>query len=162
MAFREGKLKSEEDWWWQRIKPLIPADYPAWAGCGQRGNPLPCPETTEAFQFGDIRIETPTRTLLIEIERDGQGVSLVNLLKYWPWLKGEAGKPPTKPVTMLHVWGSSYPTSKVLWRRLKSELLDRASFVVHAEFIPFPNGRAEEEAAVLAVLGRHLRPAGEA
>lgn len=160
MAIREGKLTNEEKWWWERIKPIVPDDYSVWVGLRQWGNPLPCPDTTCTFEFGDIRIETPTHTLLIEIEGEGQGASLVNLLKYWPWLKGEAGNPPTKPVVMFHIWAESWPTHKVLWRRLKRELLDPAPFVVFAEFIPFPNGRADDK-AVLSSLRGYLSTEGD-
>jgi hypothetical protein len=151
MGILEGALTDEERWWWERIRHLVPDAYPTWVGMRQWLNPLPCPDTSYTFEFGDIRIEAPVRTVLVEIEGKDQGASLVSLLKYWPWLKGEAGERPRKSVTMLHVWAASWPTQKVLWRQLKRELLDRAPFVVPAEFIAFPNGRADEE-AVLACL----------
>lgn len=39
----------------------------------------------QRFQFGDLRIETPTTTILIEAESAG---GVTNLVKYWPYLAG--------------------------------------------------------------------------
>lgn len=158
MAAQIGNLTPEERWWRERISLLVAPDWPVWVGKRQQGNPLRCPDTDEPFEFGDIRIEAPLRTVLIEIEGQGQGAPLSNLLKFYPWLRGEVYPQPRKPVSVLHIWGSSYPTHKLLWRRVKSDFLDRSSFLVPAEFIGISAGRSAEEEVSSFLMGSSSFP----
>src|SRR3954452_7303983 len=44
----------------------------------------------QQFQFGDLRVETPTTTVVVEVESGG---GIGNLAKYWPLLAtGAIGK----------------------------------------------------------------------
>ncbi len=83
MGFRNvrEKAKPGELWWWTRIEPIIPETADVWVGQTETGNPLSCPGTPYTFQFGDIRIELPSRTIAIEVESVGSPLS--NLLKFW-------------------------------------------------------------------------------
>jgi len=44
----------------------------------------------QQFQFGDLRIETPTTTIVVEAESAG---GVTNLAKYWPYVEGRPAKP---------------------------------------------------------------------
>src|SRR5438445_8667634 len=65
------------------------------------------------FQFGDLRIETPSRTVVIEVESGG---GTGNLVKYWPMLA--AGKP-AKQFVLVHIFRISsegdYGSHMRLW-----------------------------------------------
>jgi hypothetical protein len=78
------KAKPRELWWWTQIEPVIPDTADVWDRQAEKGNPLPCPGTLCTFQFGDVRTETPPRTITMGV--DTIGSSLVNLLKFGPWL----------------------------------------------------------------------------
>ena len=43
----------------------------------------------QQFQFGDLQIETPTTTIVVEAESAG---GVTNLAKYWPYLEGRPAK----------------------------------------------------------------------
>jgi hypothetical protein len=148
------KAKPLELWWWTQIEPIIPDTADVWVGQAEKGNSLPCPGTLCTFQFGDIRIETPSRTITIEV--DTVGSPLVNLLKFWPWLEGMAGQLPVKPFTLMHIWGISFPTQKELWKLMVSEFLGPRShlFKVPAEFLPYPNAEDDLQAVLSAVQRR--------
>lgn len=68
---------------------------------------------SQQFQFGDLRIELPRSTLVIEAESAG-GVG--NLVKYWPLLRSGQIK---KPLLVVHVYmiGSEgdYSAHRKLW-----------------------------------------------
>lgn len=54
------------------------------------------------FQFGDLRVETPTHYIIIEVESAG-GVS--NLVKYWYCLENpNLSKHIQKPIILLHIF----------------------------------------------------------
>lgn len=150
-------MTPDEVWWWERISMILPDDCEVWAGHRQNSpNCLECPGVYETFEFGDIRIELPNRCVVIEIEKEiGGGASLSNLLKFWPWLEGKTDRKPERPFTLLHIWGTSYPTLKVLWRLLKKELLENREFLVKTEFLAFENGRGDE-AEVLRSICRYI------
>lgn len=67
---------------------------------------------SQRFQFGDLRVELPDRTVVVEIESAG---GLTNLVKYWPL----AAKP-GKPLLLLHVYAqgseNDYIAHVHLWR----------------------------------------------
>jgi hypothetical protein len=72
------------------------------------------------FQFGDLRVETPVRHVVIEVESTG---GVTNLVKYWYCL--QEGKI-VKPLTLLHVFAQAstddYASHLLLWDTLSSKM----------------------------------------
>jgi hypothetical protein len=66
------------------------------------------------FEFGDLRVDTPSRHIVIEVESAG---GITNLLKYWFCLEK---KKITRPLVLLHLFGMSsandYASHLILWR----------------------------------------------
>ena len=73
----------------------------------------------QQFQFGDLRIELPTTTVLVETESAG-GVG--NLVKYWPLLRSGNVE---KRVVLIHLYMISSVGDYNAHRRLWSFLVDR-------------------------------------
>jgi hypothetical protein len=70
--------------------------------------------TGQAFQFGDLRIETPTATVVVEYE---SAAGLTNLIKYWPLLASESRL--AKKFVIVHVFQiggpGDYLSHRLLW-----------------------------------------------
>ncbi|MFO1244106.1 MAG: hypothetical protein U1E71_02850 [Ramlibacter sp.] len=68
----------------------------------------------ERFELGDIAAEFGRWRVVIEFE-SGE-VPLSNLLKYWPYVRGELGTRPSRPLLICHFsdWWS-YATRRDLW-----------------------------------------------
>lgn len=73
----------------------------------------------QRFQFGDLRVETPAATIVVEVESGG-GVG--NLVKYWPLL---ADKPLPKRLAILHVFQLHSEADYIAHRRLWQFLVER-------------------------------------
>ena len=79
------------------------------------------------YQFGDLRVELPDCTLIIEVESSG---GVTNLAKYWECY--EFGRL-VKPLKLLHLFrqisANDYKSHMVAWRflcdRMHAELGDR-------------------------------------
>ena len=140
-----GNLRGREKQWWEWIRPLLKDEFSWYAIQSSKKNPLPCPGCQDSFQFGDIRIETPKRTIVIEIESWGPGLG--NLLKYWPWLKGLSGTQPAKPLVLIHIWGGSYPTWKIVYELLEKELFGKRGrrFGEAFKILPFHGGMDDKD-----------------
>lgn len=69
----------------------------------------------ERFELGDLRTEF-LGTMLV-VEYDSGGISLSNLLKYWPYLREELSVPPKLPLVLWHFsdWGS-WGAYRDLWQ----------------------------------------------
>lgn len=82
----------------------------------------------QQFQFGDLRVETPTTTIVVEVESGG-GVG--NLVKYWPLL---AAGTLEKRLVLIHVFritsAGDYTAHRQLWRflveRMRADLAGRS------------------------------------
>jgi len=107
----------------QKIASVYP--FPKFSGQGltnriaRKGNSY--------FQFGDLRVDTPGRHIILEVESAG---GVTNLVKYWYGLdSGEI----TRPVTLLHIFAQvsadDYASHLLLWdylvERMQSSLGDR-------------------------------------
>jgi hypothetical protein len=72
------------------------------------------------FQFGDLRVELPSSTLLIEVESSG---GVTNLAKYWEIIETCRIE---KPVRLLHVFRqksiNDYEAHLVIWRFLSEKM----------------------------------------
>jgi len=69
---------------------------------------------SQAFQFGDLRLESPAATVVVEYE---SAAGLTNLVKYWPLLTSEEG--PAKRFVIVHVFQvggpGDYLSHRLLW-----------------------------------------------
>jgi hypothetical protein len=82
---------------------------------------------TRQFQFGDLRIESPSTVIVVEAESAG---GVTNLAKYWPYLAAR----PRKRLVLAYLFqvGSSndYVSHLQLWaylvERMRADLNDRA------------------------------------
>lgn len=67
----------------------------------------------QQFQFGNLRIESPVCTLVVEVESAG---GLTNLIKYWPYLRAAELK---KRFVLVHVFRlaseNDYVSHQKLW-----------------------------------------------
>ena len=78
------------------------------------------------FQFGDLRVETPSRHVIVEVESAG---GITNLVKYWLIISsGRVGK----PIFLLHLFRIDTDYSWVSHRRVWAFLYPR----MHAELAP--------------------------
>ena len=73
----------------------------------------------QRFQFGDIRLEGPKATVVVEVESAG-GVG--NLVKFWPLLR--AGRP-TKRFVLVHIFRLTSEADYIAHRRLWEFLVER-------------------------------------
>jgi hypothetical protein len=71
------------------------------------------------FQFGDLRIDLPTTTVIVETESAG-GVG--NLVKYWPLLRSRTLD---KRLVILHVYMLTSDADYIAHRKLWSFLVER-------------------------------------
>ena len=70
----------------------------------------------ETFEVGDLRGDWNGWTVMVECDFDG--VSVQNLVKYWPYIRGDmVGRLPESPVIVLHFsdW-RSYGSYRDLWK----------------------------------------------
>jgi hypothetical protein len=70
---------------------------------------------SQQFQFGDLRIETTTTTIVVEAESGG---GVTNLAKYWPFLEAR----PQKRFVLAHLFqvlsANDYVSHIALWHYL--------------------------------------------
>jgi hypothetical protein len=74
---------------------------------------------SQQFQFGDLRIETPTTTIVVEAESGG---GVTNLTKYWPFLEAR----PEKRFVLAHLYqvlsANDYVSHVRLWEYLVARM----------------------------------------
>ncbi|MDT8386768.1 MAG: hypothetical protein RQ736_04600 [Thiogranum sp.] len=72
------------------------------------------------YQFGDLRVELPDFTIIVEVESSG---GITNLAKYWECL--DTGRL-TKPVKLLHVYrqvsANDYKSHMEVWKFLCNKM----------------------------------------
>lgn len=75
------------------------------------------PKRVERFELGDIRIEFDHLTAIVEYESDA--IAIHNLVKYWPFIRGETTPSAGKPLLICHFsnW-HSYGSHRDLWEWL--------------------------------------------
>jgi hypothetical protein len=83
----------------------------------------------ERFELGDLRCTAGSATIVVEYE--SEGVALHNLLKYWPYLRGELSARPRSAIILCHFssW-HSYGSYRDLWNWLASRMQDDRSLLV--------------------------------
>lgn len=76
----------------------------------------------QRFQFGDLRIESPLWTVVVEAESAG---GETNLVKYWPYLRSER---PLKRLLIVHLFrlasGDDYIAHRRLWDFLANRMTE--------------------------------------
>jgi hypothetical protein len=74
------------------------------------------------FQFGDLRVDTEHRHIIVEVEHGG----VINLVKYWPCLEDDLIE---KPITLLHLYRkntrSDYASHQQLWKFLNNKMQEQ-------------------------------------
>jgi hypothetical protein len=73
----------------------------------------------QQFQFGDLRYETKTSRVVVEVESGG---GLTNLVKYWPMLGAELGD---RRFALAHLFKVSSESDYIAHRRLWEYLIER-------------------------------------
>lgn len=83
----------------------------------------------EVFEIGDLRCDLPSQTVIVEYESDA--IAIHNLLKYWPYLRGELNVQPAQPLMLCHFsnW-ASYGSHRDLWEWLCSRMTDDMALTV--------------------------------
>jgi len=75
---------------------------------------------TPSFQFGDLRIELPSCTVVVEVESSG---GVTNIAKYWESFESHRIE---KPVKLIHVFlqksDHDYESHIILWRFLNAQI----------------------------------------
>lgn len=83
------------------------------------GNRLPI-QPNVYFQFGDLRVELPHCTVVVEVESAG---GVTNLVKYWESLETRRVE---KPIKLLHVFlqksVNDYEAHIIVWRFLAAQM----------------------------------------
>lgn len=126
--------------WIQFFRDNLALDpFQVHAGAAPDNMTLPVPNREERLQFGDFRIETKRRTIVIEVESGG---TIHNFIKYWPYLSGQTAKRPDKAFSLIQIYGPSYPAHKALWWFFRGRM---PSLVVPADFYLFENGDLQRD-----------------
>jgi hypothetical protein len=73
----------------------------------------------QRFQFGDLRLEGPSTTVVVEVESAG---GITNLVKFWPLLR--AGRPQGRFV-LVHIFRITSDADYIAHRRLWEFLTER-------------------------------------
>jgi hypothetical protein len=94
----------------------------------------------EAYELGDLRADDGARTIIVEY--DGEGPSLINLAKYWPYVRGELSATPSLPIALCHFssW-ASYGSHRLLWQWLLARMREDQSRVVDFQAQQFDHAR---------------------
>ena len=90
------------------------------------------PKTAERFELGDLAATVGACRVVIEFE--SAEVPLSNLLKYWPYVRGELGSRPSHPLVICHFsdWWS-YATRRDLWEWTLARMKADSDRVVDVE-----------------------------
>ena len=125
-----------------------------WAGgqvaenCAAFTSPYPCrravgTRTTERFELGDAT--TPYFGWKVIIEFESKELPLSNILKYWPYLRGELNTKPVQPLIICHFsdWWS-YATRRDLWEWTLSRMQDDQERLVEVKGRQFDHGGSDQ------------------
>lgn len=86
----------------------------------------------ERFELGDMRFEFHGYSVIIEYECDG--IAVHNLLKYWPYIKGDLSEQPSHPILLCHFsnwesWGSHRDLWNWLMLKMQNDQTGRVLFI---------------------------------
>ncbi len=125
-----------------------------WAGGQAAGNcaafvsPYSCRRktgvrTAERFELGDATASYLGWKIIVEFER--KELPLSNILKYWPYVRGELSAKPTQPLLICHFsnWWS-YATRRDLWEWTLSRMQADEGQLVAIEGKQFDHGGSDK------------------
>ncbi|NYT72224.1 hypothetical protein HZU72_07255 [Halomonas sp. QX-2] len=103
---------------------------------GRRGNIY---HSSERFELGDLTANIKGHKVVIEFE--SKQIPIQNLLKYWPYLRGELSTKPTAPVIICHFsdWWS-YGINRDLWEWTLSQMQQDRTCIVPIQGKQFDHG----------------------
>ncbi len=95
--------------------------------------------TSERFELGDAT--APYLGWKVVVEFESKELPLSNLLKYWPYCRGELSNSPTQPLLICHFsnWWS-YATRRDLWEWTLSRMKSDPDRLVEIEGRQFDHG----------------------
>lgn len=93
----------------------------------------------ECFELGDLRANFDSWTLLVEY--DHANISMINLVKYWPYVRGELHVRPSLPLILCNFsnWWS-YGSHRDLWDWLMAKMHDDHGNIVKVVGRQFDHG----------------------
>ncbi len=99
--------------------------------------------TTERFELGDATVAFRGQKIIIEFE--SKELPLSNILKYWPYLRGELNTAPKIPVLLCHFsdWWS-YATRRDLWEWTLARMSRDPDRLVDIRGHQFDHGGADQ------------------
>ncbi len=115
----------------------------AFANSAAFATPYPCRRGgirgAERFELGDAAISHLGWKLIVEFE--SKELPLSNLIKYWPYLRGELTATPDQPILICHFsdWWS-YATRRELWEWTLARMKDDPNRLVGIEGRQFDHG----------------------
>jgi hypothetical protein len=122
--------------------------------CGQGLNNRLVLKRGVYFEFGDLRVDTPKRHIVIEVESAG---GITNLLKYWFCLEK---KKITRPLVLLHLFGMSsandYASHLILWRHFARVMTTRFRGRFSARLFRYPWDEPRQVTEPMAFFRRAL------
>jgi hypothetical protein len=106
------------------------------------------------YQFGDLRIELPDRTIIVEVESSG---GVTNLAKYWECY--ESGRL-TKPMCLLHIFRqksrNDYESHMVVWRFLCTKMHSALGNSFVGEWVTYQDGSQHSLEPAFTIFSRWL------
>ncbi|MCL2310119.1 MAG: hypothetical protein FWC42_07595 [Proteobacteria bacterium] len=139
------------------LEPFVAAandsDIPSLRGQGIK-NRLPISGNVY-FQFGDLRIEQPGATVVIEVE---SSVGVTNLAKYWESI---ASQRLNKPIRLLHLFRQTsendYLAHMVVWRFLALRMKEALGNMFDGVCMTYRQGSPDSLEPVVSLFKRWLR-----
>lgn len=106
----------------------------------------------ERFELGDLRCRIGSVDVVVEYE--SEGVALHNLLKYWPYLRGEMSSRPSSPILLCHFsnW-SSYGSYRDLWEWTAARMTADPALLVKFAARQFDHWGAELDESEASMAG---------
>ena len=122
---------------------------------GQGGeNRIPI-QTNVYYQFGDLRIELPNCTVIVEVESSG---GVTNLAKYW---ESFVSKRLHKPIKLLHIFrqksASDYESHMVVWRFLCGKMHEALGPNFEGRWITYQHGSQESLQEALSIFEKWVQ-----
>lgn len=100
---------------------------------------------SEKFELGDLTASFKGWMLIVEYEN--KELPLSNIVKYWPYMRGELSKLPEQPVLICHFsdWWS-YATRRDLWEWTLSKMKTDKECLFEIKGKQFDHGGSDEQA----------------
>lgn len=123
--------------------------------CAAFRSPYPCrravgTRATERFELGDATMSYFGWKVIIEFE--SKELPLSNILKYWPYLRGELNTKPMEPLIICHFsdWWS-YATRRDLWEWTLSCMQADQVRLIEVEGKQFDHGGSDQSLRVSSI-----------